>query len=111
MRLIALFVVSGLAAAQQIGQNVPPGGSGVASFTSSTQLVVETVSVTGRSGTPVTGLTAKDFAITENGAPQQIRVCEEQKLPEASAAALADRSREERIHVYDKLTRTQSVPE
>lgn len=111
MRLIALLVVSGLAAAQQIGQNVPPGGSGVASFTSSTQLVVETVSVTGKSGTPVTGLTAKDFAITENGAPQQIRFFEEQKLPEAAAAALADRSGEERIHVYDKLTRTQIVPE
>jgi len=45
-------------------------------FTSSTQLVVEVVSVKDKSGNIVEGLTAKDFTITENGVPQTISFCE-----------------------------------
>ena len=43
-----------------------------AQFTSSTQLVVETVSVKDKSGKPVEGLTAKDFVLTEDGVAQTI---------------------------------------
>jgi len=111
MRLIAAFVICTLAAAQQTGRNVPPGASSVGTFTTTTQLVVETVSVNDKQGKPVEGLTAKDFTVTENGVPQEIRFFEEQKLQDAPAAALAARSAPEDIHVYDKLTRTQITPE
>src|ERR1700749_78116 len=51
-------------------------------FTSSTQLVVETVTVNDKSGKPIEGLTAKDFTVTEDGAPQTIKFFEFQKLDE-----------------------------
>ena len=34
-----------------------------------------------RKGTPIDGLTAKDFTLTEDGVPQTIRFCEHQQLP------------------------------
>jgi VWFA-related protein len=77
-----------------------------ATFTSNTQLVVEAVVVTDKKGKPVEGLTAKDFIVTENGAPQEIRFFEHQNLPQTVAAAGAG-SEPEHIHIYDKLGRTQ----
>ncbi|HZQ53781.1 MAG TPA: VWA domain-containing protein [Bryobacteraceae bacterium] len=75
-------------------------------FTTGAQLVVETVSVTGKNGQPIEGLTAKDFTITENGVPQQIRFCEYQKLGEQLRAP-----QNFQPHIYDKLGRTQIAPE
>src|ERR1700741_4221124 len=66
-------------------QPVPPGGT--VKFSTSTQLVVETVSVKDKNGNPIEGLTAKDFVVTENGTPQTISFCEFQKLQEATPAA------------------------
>src|SRR5579883_1496197 len=85
MRRIAalMAVIPVMTAAQQIGQNASPQDNLPATFTAGTQLVVEHVSVTDKRGRPVSGLTAKDFAITENGVPQTIRFFEEQKLPDA----------------------------
>ena len=70
MRLIFLWMlgIAGLIA-QQAGQNPPAPANGTVRFQSSTQLVVETVSVTGNHGKPVEGLTARDFTITEDGVP------------------------------------------
>src|SRR6266404_1521206 len=45
-------------------------------FSSNTQLVIETVTVRDKSGKSVEGLTAKDFTITEDGAPQAIKFFE-----------------------------------
>ena len=70
-RTLLLFFAS-LACAQQAAQ-----------FSTSTQLVIETVSVTGKDGRPVEGLTAKDFVVTENGVPQTVAICEFQKLAAA----------------------------
>src|SRR5438105_219864 len=81
----ALFIWT-LAAAQQVGQNVPPGSAGTATFTTSSQLVVETVVVTDKKGVAVEGLTAKDFTVTEDGVPQAIRFFEYQMLPQTPAA-------------------------
>jgi len=79
-RVIGAFFSLLLAASgQQIGQNTS-SPSGPATFQTSTQLVIETVSVKDKNGKPVEGLTAKDFTVTEEGAPQTIRFFEYQKL-------------------------------
>src|SRR5579883_3366922 len=58
-------------------------------FKTTTQLVVETVSVKDKSGKPVEGLTAKDFTITEDGVPQAIKFFEYQKFEEAQDQPVA----------------------
>jgi VWFA-related protein len=74
-----------LAGAQQIGTNTTPGATpGTTTFSASTQLVIETVAVKDKQGKPVEGLTAKDFTITEDNAPQTIKFFEFQKLSEAA---------------------------
>ncbi len=78
-------------------------------FRSTTQLVVETVTVTDSAGRPVPGLTARDFSILENGAPQEIKFFEEQHLT-AGDQPLTPAS-QEHIHVFDRLTPTQITPE
>jgi VWFA-related protein len=77
-RLVFLFGVFLLAAAAQQAP-APPQGA-ISKFEASARLVVETVSVTDKSGNPVEGLSAADFKVTENGAPQTISFCEFQKL-------------------------------
>jgi VWFA-related protein len=99
------------AAAQQIGQNASPEGSGTAAIKVSTQLVVETVVVKDKKGNPIEGLTAKDFTVTENGTPQAISFCEHQELPETPSAAPAARPAPEDIKVYYRLGRTRISPE
>jgi VWFA-related protein len=83
MRVTIVFLLSAFAiSAQQVGQNAP-ADSGTATFSTSSQLVIETVNVKDKNGKPVEGLTAKDFTVTEDGAEQTIRFFEYQKLPEA----------------------------
>jgi len=55
-------------------------------------LVVETVTVKDKNGKTVTGLTAKDFSITEDGAPQTVAFCEFQSMEEAPEPPLAPSS-------------------
>src|SRR5215475_14099904 len=57
-------------------------GIAFAQFSSTTQLVVETVTVNDRNGNPVDNLTINDFTLTEDGVPQTIKFFEFQKLPE-----------------------------
>jgi VWFA-related protein len=66
-------------------------------FRSSTQLVVQTVSVLGKAGQPVEGLTASDFSVTEDGVAQEISLFEFERLddtilPPSPAAAFIARS-------------------
>ena len=64
-----------------------------------------------KSGKTVEGLTAKDFTVTENGVPQQIKFFEYQKLPDAvPAAAVAAAPAIEQPKVQP-VTRTQIAPE
>src|SRR5579863_2839393 len=62
----------------------PPAqeATGDVTFSSNTQLVIETVTVRDKSGKTIEGLTPKDFTVTEDGAPQAIKFFEYQKLPE-----------------------------
>jgi len=112
MRAVIAFLLSCTlaSAAQQVGQNAPSDRKETTTIRVSSQLVVEAVVVRDKKGNPVEGLTAKDFAVTENGAPQTISFCEHQELPEAVAAAAAP-SEPESVKIYDRLARTRISPE
>src|SRR5262245_26835111 len=106
-RAASVLLTISLMQAQQVGTNVPTGGTHT--FTASAQLVVETVVVKDKDGKPIEGLKASDFTITEDNAPQAIKFFEYQKLadksdplPERYAAPTAP---------FAKLTRTQIQPE
>jgi VWFA-related protein len=113
MRWVITVLVSCAVAAeaQQTGQNKPPGGNDPVTFTSTSQLVVETVRVTDKKGNPLQGLTARDFTVTEDGATQEIRIFEYQKLTETPAAPPATQTEPEKIHLVDRLTSVQMAPE
>jgi len=51
----------------------------------STQLVIQTVSVTDKDGKALTGLTADDFTVTEDNVPQTIKLFEFQKIDDSVA--------------------------
>jgi VWFA-related protein len=106
-RGIALFILVAAAFAQQIGQN-KSADSDTPTFSTGAQLVVETVVVTGKDGKPVAGLEAKDFTVTENGAPQAIKVFEAQHVADTP---LPPPAHAPNIHVYDRLSRVQIAPE
>jgi len=81
--VLLLAVTAFRGPAQQIGENTLATGT-AATFSASSQLVVETVNVKDNRGKPVPGLTAKDFTVTEDGMPQSIRFFEFQKVPEGA---------------------------
>ncbi|MBZ5727502.1 MAG: VWA domain-containing protein [Acidobacteriia bacterium] len=105
-RIVVALTLTCLVAAQQPPANAP------VKFTANAQLVVETVSVTGKDGKPIEGLTAKDFVVTEDGVPQTVSFCEYQKLaenpgplPSARPEAQAEKAK------ADPVVRTQITPE
>jgi len=110
MRLIASILLCALGTLpQQVGQNAPITAKPQLTIKTTTQLVVETIAVTDKNGDPIEGLAAKDFTVTEDGAPQEISFFEFQKLPDAAAAeplAAPGRPR-----LLAKLPRTQIAPE
>src|SRR5258708_904994 len=109
MRLISLALFSVLVAA---GQQTPPSGAnGAASFSSTTQLVIETVTVKDRSGKSIDNLSASDFAITEDGMPQTIRFFEWQQLPDVPSASPVQTASSHRPAPFGRLARTQIAPE
>jgi VWFA-related protein len=87
--------------------------NGVVKFQATSQLVVEVVTVKDKSGKTVEGLTAKDFTVTENGAPQEIKFFEYQSLPGATAAPAASVAAAPPIEQpkVQPVTRTQIAPE
>src|SRR6266566_3659172 len=76
-----------LSALPLAAQQPLPRDNQTAKFQASSQLVVEIVSVKDKDGKVIEGLTAKDFTVTENGAPQTIRFCEYQKVEDTPDAA------------------------
>jgi TonB family protein len=66
-----------LAVEPQAGTNV---SAPIARFFSRTMLVIVSASVYDKSGKPIEGLSANDFAVTEDGVPQRIMVLEFQKV-------------------------------
>ncbi len=110
LTFLFLSIATAVASAQQIGQNTSPGASQTYTLSVKSQLVVETVVVKDKQGNYVHGLAAKDFALTEDGAPQTIRFCEHQDLTDAAPVPVAAPDMEE-IKVYKRLPRTQVAPE
>src|SRR6476619_7507144 len=88
MRSIVSITLAGLLVL--CAQQVPPGGrqtpvnvpKGTIKFESTVQLVVVDVTAKDKSGKPIEDLTEKDFNITEDGKPQDIKVFKFQRLEE-----------------------------
>ncbi len=108
---VTLPTATAVATAQQIGQNKPAGDTQPYTVSVKSQLVVETVVVKDKQGKFIPGLTAKDFTLTEDGAPQTIRFCEHQALTENAAPVPVAKPGSEEIKLYKQLTRTQLSPE
>ena len=108
---LVLISLASPAGAQQIGQNKPEGAADTYTLSMKVQLVVEAVVVKGKDGKPIQGLTAKDFAVTEDGVPQTVRICEHQDLTEEAKPLPASKRDSEDIKLYKQLARTQISPE
>src|SRR5271163_1680232 len=108
---LLLLTTTALATAQQIGQNKTSSDSQPYTVSVKSQLVVETVVVKDKQGKFIPGLTAKDFALTEDGVAQTIRFCEHQALTENASPVPAAAPGSENIKIYKQLTRTQIAPE
>ena len=89
--LVCVVLVVPLSGAQQPTPAQQPAAQNQQPFTLqvSTQLVIETVTVRDRDGKIIEDLTAKDFAITEDGVPQTISVFQFQKLDAPAPAPAA----------------------
>jgi VWFA-related protein len=97
LKALATLVLTVLLANQTVAQAPPPssgnaqsgsaGSSGIATFTSTTSIVVANVSVTGRDGKPVENLTKDDFQVYEDGKLQTLQTCDFQRLGTAPLTA------------------------
>ena len=97
--------------AQQIGQNRPGNAQDNYTLSVKVQLVVEAVVVKDKQGNPIRGLTASDFTVTEDNAPQTIKFFEHQDLA-ANAKPLPDSKRaDENLKIYKRLARERIAPE
>ena len=109
--LLACFIAVMMAAsAQQVGRNANTRPQETATFQATTQLVVETVTVK-RGGKFVEGLAAQDFVVTEDGAPQEIRLFEVQTIPTGPGEPLEEIDAGSRPAILDKLPKTRIAPE
>ncbi|HTW81591.1 MAG TPA: VWA domain-containing protein [Terracidiphilus sp.] len=106
-----LCAACAFAPAQQVGQNKAAGAEQGPVFKVESQLVVEAVTVKDKQGHFIPGLTAKDFVITEDGVPQEVRYCEHEDLTSDAKLLPASTRATEDVHIYDRLARTQIAPE
>ena len=110
--LVALFTLGAVtASAQVVGGNAKPGGDQTYTMSVTTKLVIEAVNVKDKAGKSITGLTAKDFTVTEDGVPQTVRFAEYQELPTAPDVPVAKTAAKENVTVYNRLAVTQITPE
>jgi VWFA-related protein len=108
MKFTCIFLVLMLSALAQQPPAANQDAGGDVTFSSSTQLVIETVTVHDKSGGGVEGLTAKDFTVLEDGKPQEIKFFEFQKLPDTVEPLPVDTGD---VTVLKKFPHTQIAPE
>ena len=106
-----LLIACAAAGAQTIGQNQAPGKAQGFTLKVQSQLVVEAVVAKDKQGNFIHGLTARDFALTEDGVPQTVRFCEHQNLKERATLLPASTSKTEDITLYNRLGHAQIAPE
>ena len=106
-----LCAACAIAPAQQIGQNKTAAADQGPVIKVESQLVVEAVVVKDKQGHFIPGLTAKDFTVTEDGAPQEVRFCEPEDLTTDAKLLPASNRKTEDVHIYNRLARTQIAPE
>jgi VWFA-related protein len=113
-RLAAVSLAIALTAssnAQQIGQNSPKDAQENFTVSVKVQLVVEAIVVKDKHDNPVHGLTANDFTVTEDNAPQTIKFFEHQDLA-VNAKPLPESKRvDEDVKIYNRLARERIAPE
>ena len=108
MRGFALFLMMTAAAgAQQVGQNRDANAPRDYTLSMNVRLVVENVVVKDKQGSPVHGLTAKDFTVTEDGAAQTIRYFEHQDLVSNATPLAASMPSDENLKIYRRLAPSQ----
>ncbi len=111
MPLLLAVVLSTAAGAQTIGQNGSADKDKAFTLSIRSQLVSETVTVRDKAGNPLSGLTADDFSLTEDGITQKIRFCEHQKFPVAATAMPTLTADQENITIYKSLGRSKIAQE
>lgn len=104
--MFALLFAFSLSA--QVGTNAPQKSETV-TFTAGTQLVIQTVTVKDKAGQAITGLTAQDFQVTEDGVAQTIKFFEFQQV--AASPTPAPVAETLRVPPLPRLARTQIAPE
>jgi VWFA-related protein len=110
--LITLFLFASIVThAQVVGQNKDSDHASAYTLTVKSQLVIETVVVKDKKGDLVSGLTAKDFTLTEDGIPQTIRFCEHQTLPATPTVIPVTPTGDEDVKIYKRLSNAQITPE
>ena len=105
MKLLWVLLLGVSAGAQTVGGNKQPGAAETYTLSVKSQLVIETVVVKDKNGKSVEGLTAKDFVVTEDGAPQVVKFCEHEVLPTGPGAPIGPPTAED-IKIYKRLSRT-----
>ena len=98
------------AGAQVVGTNAVPGQTPGYTLNVESQLVVEAVTVKDKQGNFVHGLTARDFAVTEDGAPQKISFFQFEDLAKEAKPLPVMTSADENITVYNRLALEQIAP-
>ena len=79
-------------------------------LTVKSNLVIEAVEVKDKQGNFIHGLTAKDFVLTEDGAPQTISYCEHQNLSETAKPLPVETPATENVTIYNRLAQRRSLP-
>jgi len=108
--LLGTMAAPACAHAQVVGGNTKPDEPKTYTMTVTSKLVIEAVNVKDKQGKSITGLTAKDFVVTEDGVVQKVSFAEYQELPTTPPPPLA-KPAPENITVYNRLAVTQISPE
>jgi VWFA-related protein len=99
------------AAAQLTGQNREPTGSDAPTIHVTSRLIVEQVTPKDKKGNVISGLTAKDFNVTEDGVPVDVKIFEYQSVSETAVPLPPQATGTEDVKIFNRLAREQIASE